>query len=168
MKQIGTYDFQFSGLKVGVHELDWEVEPTFFDAYKGSGIDQCKLILRLSVDKKERLMTLNFDITGEVIVKCDRCNEPLSIGINSTEELIARFSNETDLTDDKVLFLDSSEYKLDLTQFIYEFTVLDLPLKRAHEEGECNPEVVSMLSKDEKEEKQIDPRWEALKNIQKE
>jgi len=168
LKQTGKYDFQFSGLKLGNHQLNWPVAPDFFDNFEGTGVTEAKLKLDLEVEKKERLMTLNFHIVGEVKVHCDRCNDPLWLDVNSSEELVARFSNETDLSDDKILFLDASEYKLDLTQFIYEFTILDLPLKRVHEEGQCNPEVVSMLSEPEEEEKQTDPRWEALKNIQKE
>ena len=148
--------------------MQWEIEPRFFDAFEATGVEEAHLELTLDVDKKERLMTLNFHIVGKVKVPCDRCTAPLWIDVDSEEEIIARFSNETDLSDDKVLFLDTSEYKLDLSQFIYEFTILDLPLKRAHVEGECDPEVVSMLTPEEKEQndKEIDPRWEALKNIQ--
>ena len=169
LKPLATYDLQFSGLKVGHHQLEWDVEEAFFDAFDTSGIEDSKLLLVLDLERKERLMTLDFHISGAVKVNCDRCNEPLWLDIDSQQELIARFSNETDFSDDKVLFLDSSEYKIDLTQFIYEFTVLDLPLKRVHKEEECNQEVVQRLTAtEENKEKQIDPRWEALKKINKE
>lgn len=154
-----------------MHQQAWEISPDFLEAFERTGVTTSELHLNLEVEKKERFMTLVFHITGNVEVLCDRCNEPLRIEVESREELIARFSNETDLTDDKVLLIGASEYKLDLSQFIYEFTILQLPLKRAHEEGECDPEVVSRLTEDEEEtidEKQIDPRWEALKNLQKE
>lgn len=79
--------------------------------------------------------------------------------------MIARFASETDLSGDDVIFLDPSEYKLDMHQYIYEFVLLSLPVKRVHPEGQCDPEVEAFLSGSEEHNEEIDPRWEALNNL---
>ena len=37
--------------------------------------------------------------------------------------------------------------ELDLSQDVYDFVIISLPLRRAHEEGECNEETTKFLSK---------------------
>lgn len=110
-------------------------------------------------------MTLNFNISGRVKTLCDRCAEDLWLPVDADNELIARFANETDLSGDEVIFLDNSEYKLAIGQYIYEFTMLSLPAKRAHASGECPVDVDKYLNTDSEETKTEDPRWEALKNL---
>lgn len=123
----------------------------------------------VALDKNDRMMLLNFHITGQVKTLCDRCGEPVWIDVNSNDELIARFANKTDLSGDEVIFLDNSEYKLEIGQYIYEFTMLSLPTKRIHPEGDCPANVDEFLSQQEPEEgtKTEDPRWEALKQLKK-
>jgi uncharacterized metal-binding protein YceD (DUF177 family) len=54
---------------------------------------------------------------------------------------------------------------------MYEMIMLALPARSAHKKNECNEEMVQLLQKytsnqDSKEkEENIDPRWEALKNL---
>lgn len=169
MKQSDPYEFKFSGLKPGKHELDWAVAHDFFAEHETGDIESSDIKLFLYVEKQERLMNLDFVIEGRVQVICDRCGDLFWMNLHSENSLIARFSNETDFSDDKVIFLDSSEYKIDLSQFIYEFTVLELPLKRTHDEGECRQEVIDQLTDAEEqvdENDNIDPRWEALRKLQ--
>jgi len=173
-----TYEIQFSGLALGQHDFEWPLEPTFFKRFENEEILESDLHAKVSLDKKERLMNLTFTIEGKVKTLCDRCGDEVWTDIEAEDEIVARFSNETDLSNDDVIFLNSSEYKLDIGQFLYEFSLLAVPQKRVHDEGECNPaaeEFFDELEEDEeeneKEEKEIDdndyidPRWEALKKL---
>lgn len=165
MKPTNKYEIQFSGLSLGNHVFEWTLEQAFFSE---SGFDEIlgsSLLARVSLDKKERLMTMAVDISGRVQVACDRCGDDLWLPISSHNELVARFASETDLSGDDVIFLDPSEYKLDMRQYIYEFVLLSLPVKRVHPEGQCNPEVEAFLSGSEEYKEEIDPRWEALNNL---
>lgn len=77
---------------------------------------------------------------------------------------------DTDLTGDEVIYLGNSEYKLDVSQYLFEFVMLNIPAKKVHLEGECNPEVESYFQSEEpiKEEKEKqDPRWKALEKLKK-
>lgn len=121
----------------------------------------------ITIEKKERLMNLYFEIDGAVKVNCDRCGEAFDYQLSTENELVVRFANETDYSDDDVIFLDNSEYKVDLGQFLYEFVMVALPSRRIHDDGECNEEVLQLLEGEEEEtnENEIDPRWEALKKL---
>ena len=74
----------------------------------------------------------------------------------------------TEETDD-VAVVDPDSHDFDVSTLIYEYIILAIPMHRVHPEGQCNPEVIALLSKeetpDETEEETIDPRWAALKNI---
>jgi DUF177 domain-containing protein len=74
--------------------------------------------------------------------------------------------------DDDIITIAANEHELDLSQYIYEYITLSLPIKRVHPEDEkgnstCNKEVLKKLEKFliEEENKNTDPRWNGLKNI---
>lgn len=171
MEHSTKYEIQFSGLSLGEHKFEWDLEPLFFKSFGNEEILEAKLHVAIDLEKKERLMTLIFSIVGEVKTLCDRCGEEVWTPIETDNELIARFGTETDFSNDEVILLDNSEYKLDVSQFIYEFGLLAVPQKRIHDDGDCNPELESFLNEKAENEEEIDnndyidPRWEALKKL---
>jgi uncharacterized protein len=165
------YEIQFSGLKLGEYRLEWDIEPLFFKSFGNEEILESELHTTVNLEKKERLMTLIFQITGKVKTLCDRCGDEVWTDTETDNELIVRFGTETDFSNDEVIFLDNSEYKLDVAQFIYEFGLLAVPQKRIHQEGDCNPDLEDFLNEKTESEEEIDnndyidPRWEALKKL---
>lgn len=171
LKHSKTYEIKFSGLTPGNHLFEWSLEPTFFNSYGNEEILDSKLHVAVSLEKKERFMKLYFHIIGAIKTLCDRCGDEVWIDIEANEELLVRFSTETDMTDDEVIFLDSSEYKIDIGHYFYEFAYLAIPQKRTHTSGECSTEYEDFFEEPLDENKaivnnnQIDPRWEALKKL---
>jgi uncharacterized metal-binding protein YceD (DUF177 family) len=173
LKQSNTYEIQFSGLSLGTHSFDWNLDQSFFQGFLAEDILDADINAQVNLLKKERIMELTFTSKGKFKSYCDRCGDELWVDISSEEELLVRFSNETDLSGDEVIFLDMAEYKLEISQYLFEFSYLALPVKRVHSEGECNQEVEEFLSEsideepleDESEDSNIDPRWEALKKL---
>jgi uncharacterized metal-binding protein YceD (DUF177 family) len=41
--------------------------------------------------------------------------------------------------------MDPTDGELDLTQFLYDYVCINLPLQKVHNEGECNPEMIAKL-----------------------
>jgi uncharacterized metal-binding protein YceD (DUF177 family) len=167
LKPQQSYELQFIGLKEGKHEMDWSIGYDLFEDRQAEEIIDTHLLTHLSIEKKERLMNLYFEIDGTVKVNCDRCGESFDFQLSTENELVVRFANETDFSDDDVIFLDDSKYKVDLSQHLYEFVMTALPRRRIHDDGECNEEVLNLLDGEEEEtnENEIDPRWEALKKL---
>ncbi len=171
MKQDNSYELRFSNLKVGVHTYDWKIDRTFLEERGVEDFSSVDLQVDLELQRKERLMDLHFSIVGKVKTACDRCGEDVDVPFDSENHLVIRLAHETDLTDDEVVFVDENEQTIDLGQFIYEFIVVGLPSRFIHPEGQCDPKVEQYLEEasdegeESKEEKEIDPRWEALKNL---
>ena len=91
--------------------------------------------------------------------------------IDADNHLVAKFGLEYN-DDDEVIIVPEEEGILDMSWFIYEFIVLNIPIKHVHAPGKCNPAMIQMLhehnaarSSEEEEEQTIDPRWDALKKL---
>jgi uncharacterized metal-binding protein YceD (DUF177 family) len=68
------------------------------------------------------------------------------------------------------------EFEIDIAQYIYEMIVLSVPLRRVHpgiKDGSLKTEALTKLNeltvkeqkKEHKEEENIDPRWDKLKQL---
>lgn len=168
MNRSPKYNVQFSGLGLGEHKFEWFIDRTFFDEFENEDIQQASLNARLVLNKHDRLMNLSFVIDGNIETKCDHCGDSLTIKISTHNDLIARFAEETDLSGDEVIFLSNAEHTLDLSQHIYEFIVLAIPVRRSHEDGKCDPTIDRFLIHQEPEKAtQKDPRWQALDKLRK-
>jgi uncharacterized metal-binding protein YceD (DUF177 family) len=54
-----------------------------------------------------------------------------------------------DLSDDdgdEFIIMDPADGELDLTQFLYDYVCLNLPLQKVHQDGECNSEMMAKLA----------------------
>lgn len=156
-------------LALGKHEFNYKVDSSLFEAQGMSDFDNVDCSVLVYLEKQERLMKLDFEIDGFVSTLCDRCGEDLQIDLSTENNLVIRFAEESDFTDDEVVFLNESESSVDLGQFIYEYIMVGLPTRRVHEEGKCDPEVLRYLEEaseeEEEEDNELDPRWEALKKF---
>ena len=124
-------------------------------------------------------MTADFEIAGKVKVMCDVCTDDFYLPVKGTGQLVYKFGDE-DMDDESVVTVYPHESEINVSQPIYEFTILLLPAKRIHPKGKCNAEMLEnidryiMVEKPKKEPKKsekpgnkddIDPRWAALKKL---
>ena len=167
MKTFQEYSIQFSGLKPGKHEYEFEIGNRFFEDIEYSEIKQGKVDVSLELDKHSIMLVLVFKISGEVKVTCDRCADEFFLPIEDTQQLIVKFGDEAVEESEDVIVLPRNEKEINLSQYIYEYIILALPTKRLHPEGKCNKEAIKKLKNLEKhtKENQSDPRWDGLKNI---
>jgi uncharacterized metal-binding protein YceD (DUF177 family) len=158
----------FSGLKVGHHAFNFEIDDKFFEHFDYSEIKKGSLHVDCLLDKQVRMMVLYFDINGTVRIPCDRCAEEYDQPINGKQKLIVKFGIDRLEEAEDIMVLTEKDHELDVSQFLYEYLHLMLPFKKVHGTDEngnslCNPEVTRYIV--EKEEHPIDPRWEALQKL---
>lgn len=168
------YKIQFAGLSIGQHAFEFEVKDSFFKNLDYSEIKKGNIIIHLELTKQSAMMILQFTVTGTVEVECDRCTVPFDLPINGNYRLIVK-TNGQDVgeEDDDIISVSANESELYLQQFIYEYIMLSVPLKRIHPENKkgestCDKEMIKKLKQFEVEGEGIsttDPRWEGLKNI---
>lgn len=167
------YIIQFVGLNVGQHEFDFDIDDKFFEGLDYSEIKQGNIHIDLTLLKQSTMMVLHFNINGTVKMDCDRCTAPLSLPISGNYKLIVKVGgHESGGEDDDIITVAANEHQLDLTQYIYEYITLSLPIKRVHpdnEKGEstCDKKMLKKLENFliEEEKEETDPRWNGLKNI---
>ena len=168
MEQKNEFLIPVSGLALGGHSYQFEINDDFFSDREYSEIQQGRVSVSLDVDRQETLMTLHFGISGTVRVPCDRCADEFDLSIRDEREFFLKLGTENAEESDDVEVISAEQADYDVSSLIYEYIILAVPMHRVHPEGGCNPEVIAMLSVGEtveKEEESIDPRWAALKDI---
>lgn len=83
---------------------------------------------------------------GTVIVPCDRCLADLELRIDTTDQLDVKLGDE-DLDDGDMITVNHEDGFLDVSQPIYEFIVLSMPISLVHEPGMCDPTMMEEFSK---------------------
>jgi uncharacterized metal-binding protein YceD (DUF177 family) len=170
------YDVEFKGLKEGLHEFEYEIEDKFFEHFDQDLVSIGNLEVKVDFEKRNTFLKLYFNIKGWVELTCDRCLDDYRQKVKQQSELLVKFDENNYEDDDEVIWLLPEEHKINLAQLIYEYIVLGIPMKHVHPdkkngESGCNPEMIerinnqSLREEEENEEKEIDPRWEALKKL---
>jgi uncharacterized protein len=166
---LKDFVLQFSGLDEGIHSFEFLVDDKFFTQFELSEISEGKVKVELQLDKQTTMMVLDFDIKGSITCVCDRCLEEYPENIAGHEQIIVKFSEDKSEESDEIKVISPSEHQIDLSQDIFEFITLMLPLKRLHPldkkgKSTCDPEIIKILE-NLSVQNNIDPRWDELKKI---
>jgi uncharacterized metal-binding protein YceD (DUF177 family) len=177
------YVIPFVGLKLGVHEFEFEITDSFFEDIEYSIVHKGNVSVKLSLDKKETMLIGDYTIVGKVETGCDRCNEPVEVEIQGEYQLIYKFDDKPS-DDESLIIVYPEEFEIDVKDSILELITVSLPARALHEEGDCDEEMMDLLYEytvnaddasedvgdseeelDDEDDDMIDPRWEALKGL---
>ncbi len=165
MKGLKEYRIPYLGLKLGKHQYQFELTASFFDKFEFSEIHECNLQAEVELEKQSTMLIFTTTVHGKVDTVCDHCGDPLQTGIETTQKLIVKFGDQTGDTDEDILVLGPSEHEVDMSQFLYEYAHLALPVRHVHEkESDCNQEVLKQLEK-YRVDQAASTQWAALKNL---
>jgi uncharacterized metal-binding protein YceD (DUF177 family) len=172
VKDLMKYVIPFAGLKEGRHEFEYNVDDSFFEQFDSSEIKRGKLTVTVILDKNPRMLALDFFIQGTVKTLCDRCLDELDLPIQYQGKLFFKFGEESYELTDEIIILSSSEHKIDISQFIYEFIHLALPYRKIHADIDgasgCNSGMIEKLvhlTPDDNRKKTKNSSWDKLKEI---
>jgi uncharacterized metal-binding protein YceD (DUF177 family) len=146
VKSKREYIIPFIGLKLGFHEFEFQIQDAFFEDRQYSSIHSGTANVRLVLEKKETMMIGEFEIKGSVSTDCDRCNDPIEVPIKGSFKLIFTFGNEPS-EDESIIVMHPDDYELELKDHLYELLIVSLPTRLIHPKGECNEEMIELLSK---------------------
>lgn len=169
------YDIAFVGLKPGIHEFSYEIKDKFFETFQQQEFTNCKAHVKLLLDKKSSFMMLKFEIGGQLEVNCDRCSNNLPFELWDEFNITVKMAEEPELMNDQeedpdVYYISRSESHLNVSNWIYEFINLSIPMHKVcnYENADgpnCNREALKMLKKMENETekpKTGDAIWKGL------
>jgi uncharacterized metal-binding protein YceD (DUF177 family) len=172
MKHNREFEIAWLGLKVGEHVYEFNIGDEFMQE-RGAPAEthDWNAQVKLRFDRQLSFFRLHFDISGSVVVPCDRCGDEFPLGLWDEFSLLIKLTGEDEdekETDDEadVAFVSRHETVIDISGWIYEFVMLSVPLQRVHPEGQCNPEALKLLNQlgaaEDAPEHDI---WKGLKNI---
>ena len=146
-----------NGLSNGRSRFEWHADGEFFGRFEGSEILDANLDIAVSVEKSGRYIGVDCEIDGTVTVACDRCLEDLELPVHASPMMSVKFGDageqsEAEDGEREILMLPEADTDLDMSQVIYDYTALSLPMQRIHPEGECNPAAVRYLSFEDPDE----------------
>ena len=176
MKKESRYDLNLARLTQPTERLEFDLGPDFFALFETPIIEQGQVRAEIEVLKTERLMTLNFHLTGTVGLTCDRSLDEFDQLLDLHEQLLVRFGDEAKELDDNVLQITSDTQTLPLAQHLYDYIGLALPMKKLHprfqDEADDNPDAPTKLIFSTRpaddapdDDEPADPRWAALRNL---
>ncbi|MEN2402104.1 DUF177 domain-containing protein [Flavobacterium sp. MC2016-06] len=176
MSKTKEFLIPFVGLKLGKHHFEYQVNNEFFENFDYNEFQSSDIKVNLVLDKKSTMLELDFKHKGTVNVPCDLTSEDFDMPIKGKMKLIVRFGDEFNNDNEELLILPHGEFEIDVAQYIYEMIALSVPLKRVHpgvKDGSLQTEALTKLNElrvkeekvENKEEEDIDPRWEKLKKL---
>ena len=171
LKSLRNYSIPFTGLKLGKHQFEYEVNDAFFDEFEYSIVKKASLKCLVELEKQETMLILTFDIKGTIDANCDRCLAQYPQQVDIHEQQIAKFSEEDMDADEEIIILTKNDHEIDISGLIYEYINVALPfITVCDDEGNtpfCDKEMLDSLNKlsANNNNNEADPRWDALKNI---
>lgn len=165
-----------NGLAAGKTQFRWHAEGQFFSSFENSEILDADVDIDVIVEKSGKYIGVDLDIEGEVTVECDKCLADLNLPVSASPKFSVKFGesseneNITAEGEREIIFLPETDTEMDLSQIIYDYVCISLPLSRVHEDGECDPDTVKYLCTEEsaavsEPEETVESPFAALKSL---
>lgn len=175
MKHHREFEIPWFGLKEGLHEYRFQVTDKVIEelGYEHPDFSNLDAAVMLKLDKHNSFLQLHFDIGGKVDVACDRCGDTFNMPLWDEFDLIVKFTGENeevqeeDAEEADIVFVPRSETILDVSDWVYEFIMLSMPMQHIHPDKEdgtpgCNPEALKLLNKMSGSEEARKNLWSGL------
>jgi len=151
MGKSGEFVVKFSGLGIGKHHFEFEADDKFFEKLENSLIAQGKVSVKMEMDKKATHLELNFTLSGTVGEVCDRCSVDYNQPVSGEFKMFVKFGDAYEEADDELIIIPRGDHELDVSQMLYEFITLSLPLRKVPCEEQndtsiCDNEVLSRIA----------------------
>jgi len=157
-----NFAIPLNGLTPGVKDLRWSVTGKFFEEFGNEEILDASIDAKASITKSGSYLGIDVYAEGWVVVQCDRCLEDLKMPVDTCAKLSIKFGAEPSSSDStekddadkdagedsgrEVIYLPQDDAVIDISQIVYDYVCLSLPMQRHHADGECNPAAAKYLS----------------------
>ena len=144
---LTAYNIPLNDLKSGATEYDWNITEEFFKSFDNAEILSASVDVTVVVRKVSGNFLLDCRMSGELAVPCDRCLDELVLPVDAEVGLKLQYSKaDVDEEDGREVVEIPQGCEFDMSQVIYDYVCLCIPIQHCHEDGGCNPEVVKHLT----------------------
>jgi len=164
-----NYNIRISGIKDGNHEYFFNINEKFFESFVESEVINCVIKVNCNLFKDRNKLKLSLHIEGNILnFNCDLCAGSINLSIvNSIDVLLQETESEMEDTDE-IIYIQSNQSHIDISQLIYETIILSIPSKIEHsgiENDICDKEMMVLLDKYAEKKEINDPRWGDLNKL---
>ena len=108
-----------------------------------------------------------FQISGKVELTCDRSLEKYAHDLTIENSIVFKYGDEEKVVSDDIEIITSNTQTINVGNYLYEFISVSIPMKKLHPRYANEPEENQIIfsSKDEENNREIDPRWSELKKL---
>ena len=164
-----NYNIRISGIKDGNHEYFFNINEKFFESFVESELINCVVKVNCNLFKDGNKLKLSLHIEGNILnFNCDLCAGSINLSIvNSIDVLLQETESEMEDTDE-IIYIQSNQSHIDISQLIYETIILSIPSKIEHsgvENDICDKEMMVLLDKYAEKKEINDPRWGDLNKL---
>ena len=164
-----NHNIRISGIKDGNHEYYFNINGKFFESFVDPEVTNCDIKVNCNLFKDGNKMKLSLTIEGNILnFNCDLCAGSINFPIMNSFDILLN-ETKTDMEDtDEIVYIQSNQSHIDISQLIYEGIILSIPSKIKHSGSGndiCNKEMMVLLEKYTEKEKINDPRWDNLNKL---
>jgi uncharacterized protein len=166
---LESYRVNIQGLSNKIHLFEFPLGEPFFRKYDTGLVSEGSLSAQVTLDKHETFMEARFQISGSIKLVCDRSLDTFDYPLKTDQLIVFKFGHEDAEISEDVLMIQYNTESLELGQLMYEFIGLAVPMKKLHPrfKQDDDEEGIVFTSDPEPEKEETDPRWEKLKNLNK-
>ncbi len=152
MDALAPFRIPLAALKVDEAAYHWDLGPDFLalfdpDHHLADGL----FSVDMTLSRTGGVTTFDFYVEGKVDTICDRCMAPITMPILADYQVVVKFGNPAESTDE-VVFIDPEAPDLNVGQYLYEFVILSVPISQRIPDCEkldlspCDVSVLNYLS----------------------
>lgn len=130
MGKLRDFVVKFSGLSSGTHHFEFDANDRFFEQLEDSLISSGDVKVMMELVKKATHLELLFTLSGEVGEVCDRCAVDYRQPMSREYRMFVKFGDTLEEVDDELMMIPHGSHELDVSQMVYEFIGLSLPLRK--------------------------------------
>ena len=144
-----------NGLKQGRTRFSWKAGAEFFRNFDNKDIKDAEILVDVEVEKSGTYLGIDAVVSGNLTVACDRYGADVSLPVRSRISQSIKFGTEpvsgeeivvSEEDERETVYLPEDGGELDMSQTVYDFACLALPMKKVHPDGECDPVALRFLS----------------------
>jgi uncharacterized metal-binding protein YceD (DUF177 family) len=174
MDALAPFRIPVATLKDDEASYSWELGPDFlaiFDEEHDPITGHFSVEMKL--ERSAGIAGLDFSVNGIVNTTCDRCSVSIDMPINADYQIIIKFGDPVDSTDE-IVFIDPDSPDLNVGQHIYDFILLSIPISHRipdcerMEKSPCDLTILSYLSENQLDENNPgddESPWDELKKV---
>ena len=164
-KLLRKYDIKIQSLSNNKHSFEFDFNHELFEFFSEENeikntIGNCKI----SLIKSDLMLDIKFSINGNTDLICDRTLKRFTYSLNIDKKMLFKFGDEDQELSEEMVIIDRNKSKINIGKFIYEFFILEIPVKRLHP-SVINEDNIDNFVFTTKKTNNIDPRLDPLTKL---